>query len=146
MRVTANMSSLLLSGYFQDLLEDDDNLSTLCGLTVDIVKCYNAIPRYPLAIFMMKLGWPLSIVKAHMGALHQIKRTFVVLNTASDWQSASTGMPEGCALAVASMLTISIVLFHYVTHDSPTTGVVTFADNWSFVMENSQHARNYPQS
>ena len=142
---TANMSSLLLSGYFQDLFEDDDNLSTLCGLTVDIVKCYNTIPRFPLAIFMMKLGWPLSIVKAYMGALHQMKRTFLVLNCASEWQTASTGVPEGCALAVASMLTISIVLYHYVTHDSPTTGVFTFADNWSFVMQNFQHAQEISQ-
>lgn len=137
------MSSLLLTGYFQDLLEDDDNLSTnLCGLTVDIVKCYNAIPRYPLAFFMLKLGWPLSIAKAYMGALHQMKGTFRVLNSASEWQSASTGVPEGCALAAASMLTISIVLFQYVTTDSPAARVFAFADNWSFIMENFQHAKD----
>ena len=104
---TPQMSSLLLSGYFQDLLEDGDNLRTLCGLTADIVKCYNTIPRYPLALFMMKLGWPLAIVKA---------------------------------LAVASMLTLSVALYHYVTNASPSTGIFTFADNWSFIMENFQHA------
>ena len=53
-----NMSAHLLSGHFQEILEDADNLQTLCGLAVDTVKCYNAIPRYPLALFMLKLGWP----------------------------------------------------------------------------------------
>lgn len=137
---TCNMSSLLLSGHFQDLLEDDDNLRTLCGLTVDIVKCYNTIPRYPLALFMLKLGWPLHIVKTYMAALYQMRRTFLVLNSASAWQKATTGIPEGCALAVASMLTLSIVVYHFVKTHSPTADAITFADNWSFIFENFQQA------
>ena len=93
---TSNMSSLLLSGHFQDLLEDSDNLKTLCGLTIDIVKCYNTLPRYPLALYMRKLGWPYHIIKTYMSALYQMRRSFMVLNSASDWQSATTGIPEGC--------------------------------------------------
>lgn len=138
---TTQMSALLLSGHVQDMLEDPDNLQTLCGLTVDIVKCYNTIPRYPLALFMLRLGWPPEVVKSYMGALFQMRRTFLVLNSASAWQQATTGVPEGCALAVASMLTLSVVLFHYVKHYSPTADVITFADNWSFVFENFEQAK-----
>ena len=69
-----------------------------------------------------------------------MRRTFLVLNSASNWQTASTGVPEGCALAVASMLTLSIALYHHVTIASPSTGIFTFADNWSFIMEHFQHA------
>ena len=137
---TCNMSSLLLSGHFQDLLEDDDNLRTLCGLTVDIVKCYNTIPRYPLALFMLKLGWPYHVVKTYLAALFQMRRTFLVLNSASAWQKATTGIPEGCALAVASMLTLSIVVYHFVKSHSPTADAITFADNWSFIFENFEQA------
>ena len=138
---TSNMSSLLLSGHFQDLLEDSDNLKTLCGLTIDIVKCYNTLPRYPLALYMRKLGWPYHIIKTYMSALYQMRRSFMVLNSASDWQSATTGIPEGCALAVASMLSLSIVVFHFVKAHSPSTDTMTFADNWSFIFENFEQAK-----
>ena len=137
---TSRMSALLLAGHVQDMLEDEDNLKSLCGLTVDIVKCYNTIPRYPLALFMMKLGWPVKIIKAYMSALYMMRRTFLVLNSASEWQHATTGIPEGCALAVASMLTLSVVVFHFVKYHSPTADAITFADNWSFVFENSTQA------
>ena len=134
------MSALLLAGHVQDMLEDDDNLKSLCGLTVDIVKCYNTIPRYPLALFMMKLGWPVKIIKEYMSALYQMRRTFLVLNSASEWQHATTGIPEGCALAVASMLTLSVVVFHFVKYHSSTADAITFADNWSFVFDNITQA------
>ena len=137
---TSNMSALLLSGHFQDMLEDEDNLKSLCGLTIDIVKCYNTIPRFPLALFMMKLGWPIRAVKAYMAALFQMRRSFLVLNSASKWQHATTGIPEGCALAVASMLTVSVVVFHFGKYYSPSADVMTFADNWSFIFENFQQA------
>ena len=138
---TSQMFALLLSGHFQDLLEDEDNLRTLCGLTVDIVKCYNTIPRHPLALFMLRLGWPPEVVKAYMGALFQMRRTFLALGSASAWQHATTGVPEGCALAVASMLTLSVRIFHYVKRYSPTADVLTFADNWNFVFEDFDQAK-----
>ena len=82
-----------------------------CGLTVDSMKCYNCIPRYPLIVFMAKLGWPIFPIKTFLAALTALRRSFLVLGHCSDWQISHAGIPEGCALAVASMLTINAALY-----------------------------------
>ena len=128
---TKNMSSLLLSAYFQETLESESLDSSCNGVTIDIIKCYNVIPRYPLSIFMRKMGWPASLVKTYMSALMNLQRSFQVLDTVSDWQKSYTGVPEGCALAVAAMLTLSASLYFYLKHFVPYCELITFADNWA---------------
>ena len=121
---TQNMSALLLSAFFQETLESEPRGSECNGVTIDIIKCYNVIPRYPLSIFMRKLGWPTNLISAYLSALMNMKRSFQVVGTVSPWQSSSTGVPEGCALAVAAMLTC-IKRFVILLHES------YFARMWS---------------
>ena len=51
---TQNMSALLLSAFFQETLESEPRESECNGVTIDIIKCYNVIPRYPLKPFHEK--------------------------------------------------------------------------------------------
>ena len=103
------------------------------------VKCYNLIPRYPLSLFMSKLGWPLYLIRTYMSALIGLRRSFLVLNTVSEWQQSFTGVPEGCALAVAAMLTLSAALYHHLRVKSPDTTLFTFADNWALKFLRAAH-------
>lgn len=127
---TKNMSSLLLNAHFQETLEDNPQ-HEVCGLTVDIMKCYNCVPRYPLMAFMAKMGWPINVIRTYLSALVNLRRSFMVLGHCSQWQKSYTGIPEGCALAVASMLTINAALYFFLQNRVPTTILYTFADNWS---------------
>ena len=128
---TKNMSSLLLSAYFQETLESEPSDTRCNGITIDIIKCYNIIPRYPLSLFMRKLGWPASLVTTYISALMNMERSFQVLDTVSSWQRSYTGVPEGCALAVAAMLTLSASLYYYLKNYVPQCELITFADNWA---------------
>ena len=128
---TKRMSSLLLSAYYQETLESEPHDSQCNGVTIDIIKCYNIIPRYPLSIFMKKVGWPTSLIKTYISALMNMERSFQILDTVSQWQRSYTGVPEGCALAVAAMLTLSTSLFYYLRHCVPQSELMTFADNWA---------------
>lgn len=125
---TKGMSALLLNAHFQETMGDQPRT---CGLTVDIMKCYNCIPRYPLMVFMAKMGWPHTLIRTYLAALTALKRSFLVLGHCSEWQSSHTGIPEGCALAVASMLTLNAALFFYLQTRVPETTLFTFADNWA---------------
>ena len=127
---TKNMSALLLSAHFQETL-DDHPQQNICGLTVDIMKAYNCVPRYPLIIFMAKMGWPTQIIGTYLSALVHLKRSFLVLGHCSQWHKSYTGIPEGCALAVASMLTINAALYFFLRKRVPDTLLFTFADNWA---------------
>ena len=118
---TKNMSSLLLSAHVHPQ-------HNTCGLPVDIMKCYNCVPRYPLMIFMVKMGWPTKIISSYLSAL---VRSFLVLGHCSQWQKSHTGISEGCALAVASMLTINAALYYFLRNWVPDTILFTFADSWA---------------
>ena len=72
---TKNMSALLLSAHFQETL-DDHPQQNICGLTVDILKAYNCVPRYPLIIFMAKMGWPTQIIGTYLSALVHLSVPF----------------------------------------------------------------------
>ena len=125
---TKGMSAFLLNAHFQETMSDQPQN---CGLTVDIMKCYNCIPRYPLIIFMARLGWPPTLIRRYLAALTALRRSFLVLGHCSDWQISHTGIPEGCALAVASMLTINAALYYFLKTRVPETILFTFADNWA---------------
>ena len=125
---TKGMSALLLNAHFQETMSDQPQSS---GLTVDIMKCYNCIPRYPLIAFMARLGWPPTLIRTYLAALTALKRSFLVLGHCSTWQYSHTGIPEGCALAVASMLTINAALYYFLQNRVPETILFTFADNWA---------------
>lgn len=95
----------MLSAYFQELLETEEKGSECNGVTIDIIKCYNVIPRYPLSLMVYKMGWPRPIIKTYIAALMNLQRSFQILGSVSTWQKSYTGVPEGCALAVAAMFT-----------------------------------------
>ena len=68
---------------------------------------------------MRKMGWPESLVKTYMSALMNMQRSFQVLDTVSEWQRSYTGAPEGCALAVAAMLSLSASLYLLLSQAHP---------------------------
>lgn len=131
---TKEVSALMMTSYVQELLEShQQNKVFAAGLVIDLVKCFNTIPRYPLALFMSKAGWPHFLIQAYLGALHQMQRSFVILGNASPWHGTHTGIPEGCPLAVPAMLTLSITAYHFVRVNNPNIEFQAFADNWAML-------------
>jgi len=138
-------SSLMLSAHFQEILESEGSDSECNGVTIDIIKCYNVIPRYPLSLMMYKLGWPIPLIKTYMAVLMNLQRSFQTLGSVSSWQKSYTGVLEGCALAVASMYTLSSSLYYYLQETQETTPqaeLFTFADNWALFFRQIAHTES----
>ena len=85
--------------------------SRIQGMVLDLVKCYNAIPRVPLYQILAKLGVHCCYINAFSKMLKSMRRTFEINgNTDHKPWKTSTGIVEGCGVAVACMLALGVWL------------------------------------
>ena len=107
------------------------------GLVVDIIKAFNAIPRLPLFSMLLKLGIPEQYIKGFWAALASLRRHLEVAGQASGAVTSTTGVPEGCAYSVVSMLAVTICASCVVDETGDITPVF-YADNWSLLADSVQ--------
>ena len=105
----------------------------LSGLTADIEKCFNCLPRWPILATAVHAGAPQSVLQAWAGALASMTRCFKVRDSYSPGFTTSTGLAEGCALSCFGMLLLDDVMHRYIAAQFPTLRVLSFVDNWDFL-------------
>eukprot|EP00438_Fugacium_kawagutii_P027150 Skav201186 [mRNA] locus=scaffold2736:230692:235800:+ [translate_table: standard] len=115
-----------------DIEDAQVNLRPTCGVVIDIIKAYNAIPRGGLIALMAWLGVPPQAIQGYRAMMKQMLRVFQVVQTCSECQHTTTGIIEGCSVAVPAMLAISIMAHHVILAANPSATTAIFADNWSF--------------
>ena len=117
-----------------------DQNQCLSGLTADIEKCFNCLPRYPIIAAALQVGTPLSTMTAWCGALAAMTRRFKVRDSYSTGFTTSTGLAEGCALSCYGMLIMDDIMHRYIAAQYPLLRVLSFVDNWDFLTWNAQAA------
>lgn len=110
----------------------------LSGVTADIEKCYNCLPRFPILAIALHCGVPFPSVVAWSGALASMERRFKVRESFSGSCKTSTGLAEGCALSCFGMLLLDDVLHRFVHAMNPNIRVLSFVDNWDFLTFDSR--------
>ena len=110
-----------------------DQNKPLSGLTADIEKCFNCLPRWPILAAALHAGAPCSVLNAWAGALASMFRRFKVRDSYSDGFVTSTGLAEGCALSCFGMLLLDDIRHRYVQAQYPSIRVLSFVDNWDFM-------------
>ena len=102
----------------------------LHGILMDIRRCFNAIPRYPLWFALRVLGFPTGVLRAWVAFVSgQTKRFKVRLSTGEPVFSVC-GLPEGCALSVFGMVIIDWILDLWLNATQPGIGLHAFIDDW----------------
>ena len=128
----AQVSAEMIALYRSDRIEESlSEKSPLSGVVLDIIKCYNSIPRRPLQQLLLKLGVPEDIVKTFFAAMDQLQRFFQVCDACGDTFHTTTGIVEGCGFAVPCMLAIGIWANAVSSHADSEIETVMFADNWA---------------
>ena len=102
----------------------------LAGYSLDLSKAYNSISRDVLQKVMYRLGFPCTLVKVYMQYLAQLERYVNVAGDLFGPQFSSTGVPEGCPLAVVSMVCITALVGQQV-YSSVGIPLHSYVDNWS---------------
>lgn len=82
------------------------------GITIDLLKCFNQMPRVPILAAFQKMGVAVHYVVALDGLFQLLRRVLGLSGDIGVQQWASiTGVPEGCAMSTTAMLAVSSGLF-----------------------------------
>ena len=112
----------------------------ISGALIDIVKCFNMLPREPLLQIAIHLGIPAEVVKPWANALHQVQRRFQIRGGTGPSIASSTGFPEGCPLSVVAMVITNILCDSYMYHRFPRATVWSFVENIETITEDANTA------
>lgn len=119
--------------WIQLLAEIEQAYSTsagLAGISADIEKCFNCIPRYPALCLAILVGTPHAVTTAWSGALASMRRHFKVRDSFSEGFLTSTGLAEGCGLSVYGMLLVDHLFACWLRFQAPAVRCLTYVDDW----------------
>eukprot|EP00438_Fugacium_kawagutii_P035419 Skav202009 [mRNA] locus=scaffold1829:120856:132547:- [translate_table: standard] len=111
--------------------------STMSGLVLDIVKCFNVLPRCILFAIMRRLGFDGQTLSVWALQLSGLERTLYIDTCVYGASTSSTGVPEGDPLSVVAMYSMSLAFAFYLSVHSPLLPLA-FADNWEALSVSSQ--------
>ena len=134
--IASNVSADLLVAWISDQLDEGlhSNIS-FAGIVVDLTKAFNMLPRIPLTMLAAKLGIPQEYAFAHNGMLQDLVRFVDLGGHIGHRIPSSTGVPEGCAMSVVSMLLITIMVSQSLQVDGTSVILAMFADNWGITTQ-----------
>ena len=135
--IASHLSSDMMMAWVTDILDEGfgDNIGR-CGLIVDLTKCFNLIPRLPLAKLMQKMGFPQQYVTAHQAILGDLRRLIDIAGQVGEECSSSVGVPEGCAMSVVCMVCLTAMAAEIIKNGDGNIDVAMFADNWGILTNN----------
>ena len=104
--------------------------TALTGISADLEKCFNCIPRFPALCLAVLVGTPASVTTAWAGALANMRRHFKVRESYSAGFLTSTGLAEGCGLSVYGMLLVDHLFACWMKIQAPPVRCLTYVDDW----------------
>ena len=125
------LAARMLVGVEQALLNDTPRM----GITVDLVKCFNQIPRIPILCAMQKLGIPWQYTTALHSMFLQLRRVLELSGEIGDEWDSTTGVPEGCAMSLVAMMSLTVWATQHILVQAQSTDVccLAYADNWAVI-------------
>ena len=109
------------------------------GFILDLVKCYNQVPR-PVAIMLLqRVGTPKQWTRKWKQALKDMSRTWQINHNISSPRKSTTGIPEGDPISCIAMVVLSALWCSLMR--SEATSPSAYADNWGWKTEDeTKHA------
>eukprot|EP00435_Cladocopium_sp_Y103_P006334 s3326_g2.t1 len=112
----------------------------IAGTVIDLVKCFNTLPRKVLQDLASHIGIPWTVVGPWLKALQQMTRRFQVRGATGKPLLSTTGYPEGCALSVVAMAICNLGLEVYMFHRYPRVQTWSFVDNIELLAKSATDA------
>ena len=104
----------------------------ITGLSVDIQRCFNELPRIPVFAIAAALEIPTRVWVPWQKGLLQLERRFVVSGASSPAIRSNSGFPDGDPLSVVAMYLINLVMTAAISKDCPSVAPWSYVDDWQF--------------
>ena len=136
---SGGVSADILAAFTANEIECSTNQKHwICGLIVDLVKCYNLVPWVPCRKICQKLGIPDAYIDAMFSHLKQLRRSFEIHGACSEFVVAFNGIAEGCAMSVALMSALSWFAHKCIDNFTHEAFAICYADNWGLIAESPE--------
>ena len=112
------------------------NGSSLTGLSLDLIKCFNTIARAAGSAALRKLQLPEVVVKQYESSLQHLSRIWILDGECSAIVKSKNGYPEGDVFSVIVILALSFGWICTIEHFHPRTKLTAYADNWGWYVTN----------
>ena len=129
-RIPADVAAAYVGLQVEEAINEN---SLLAGLGVDLKRCFNTLPRWPLILAMARLGIPQKYIAGWESMLRSMRRTLLIGGTQSAPQFSTTGAPEGCGFSVVAMAVMSWWQAQAMAKHVQEVRVFTYADNWNYI-------------
>ena len=117
-----------LQALLEQALSDDGEA---LGVSLDLSKAYNTIPREVVALLADKCGWPPSVKQAYLNFLNSFHRFFKLHGGFHCPTYSDTGVPEGCPIAVPVMIMTTWLVTTWTTKGCDAARFLSYVDNWT---------------
>ena len=101
----------------------------IVGFNLDLVRCFNHLPRQPILQCLKKLGMPPQLCDCWGRALSSLRRRFKIGASVGPPRGSTCGYPEGDPLSCLAMVGLTIMMDVYMTLFSGATIITSFVDN-----------------
>ena len=115
-----------LQSTLEESMEDQDSIA---GVTLDLSKAYNTLPRPFLYQLAAKSGWPTVLINTYDSFLGSLTRFFRIHEGLHCGTKSRVGVPEGCPLAVPMMILLTMGVTNLVR--SQQGRLISYVDNWT---------------
>ena len=106
------------------------------GLTLDLVKCFNAINRQRGIAILAKRGLPLEVVRMWSLSLNRLSRRWEVCGQCSDLVASSCGFPEQDVFSVLVTLGVAQCWTLACREQVSESALLSaYADNWAWAVK-----------
>ena len=138
-RVPADVAACYIATMVEDAINTDRSLA---GLGIDLKRCFNTLPRWPLILAMRRMGIPQCYINGWNSMLTSMQRTLWLGSSQSSPQFSTTGAPEGCGFSVVAMAVMSWWQAKAIQTNISAVDTVTYADNWNYIAEGARVIRD----
>ena len=112
----------------------------LSGAVIDLIKCFNMLPRYPIMAMMQHFGVAEPILRGWAAAQVNMKRRFKLRSCIGPALGSVTGFAEGCALSVTGMIAVNITAHRWLSIKHPSSTLFSYVDNLETVSPSAPEA------
>ena len=109
--------------------------SVLYGLSADLTKAFNMLPRLPIFGLARLCGLPESLTRPWVAAVTGLRRRFKVRGSVGPAILSNCGFPEGDPLSCVAMCIANTAFHIHMAQSSAPSRTLTFVDNYESVAD-----------